>query len=96
LKPRVFVSSVMDGFEEYREAARSAIEAAGGEPVLVEDLPSLPVSSRNACLDGVASCDMYLVAIGDRGGWTAPSGKLVVEEEFEEAQRLGQPVVVLV
>lgn len=86
----------MDGFEAYREAARRAIEASGGEAVLVEDFPSLPVSSRNACLDGVASCDLYLAVIGERGGWTAPSGKLVVEEEFEEAQRRGRLVMVLI
>jgi ABC-type branched-subunit amino acid transport system substrate-binding protein len=45
----VFVSSVIDGFQTFREAARAAIEAAGGEPVLVnEDFPSLAASSRNA------------------------------------------------
>jgi hypothetical protein len=86
MRPRVFVSSVMDGFEEYRQAARDGIRAAGGEAVLAEDFPSLPVSSRTACLDGVASCDIYIAIVGGRGGWTAPSGKLVVEEEYEEAR----------
>lgn len=85
-KPRVFVSSVMEGFEEYRAAARAGIEAAGCEPVLVEDNPALPVSPRNACLDGVGSCDAVAVIVGERGGWTAPSGKLVVEEEYEYAR----------
>lgn len=91
---RVFVSSVVKGFESYREAARRGIEAAGGEPVLVnEDFPSLPDSSRNACLDAVASSDIYLAIIGERAGWKAPSGKLVVEEEFEEAQNRDLPVL---
>src|SRR6266498_5591256 len=85
MRPRVFVSSVMDGFEEHRQAAKRGILSAGGEPVLVEDFPSLSVSSRNACLDGVASCDIYIAVLGSRGGWSAPSGKLVVEEEYEEA-----------
>lgn len=68
-RPRVFVSSVVKGFEEYREAARRGIEAAGGEPVLVnEDFPAQPDSPRNACLDAVDSCDIYLAIIGDRGG----------------------------
>jgi hypothetical protein len=93
-KPRVFVSSVIDGFESYREAARKGIKAAGGEPVLVnEDFPSMPNSSRNACLDAVASSDIYLAIIGERAGWQAPSGKLVVEEEFEEAQNRDMPVL---
>lgn len=93
-EPRVFVSSVIKGFEAYREAAREGIKAAGGEPVLVnEDFPSMPNSSRNACLDAVASSDIYLVIIGERAGWEAPSGKLVVEEEFEEAQNRDLPVL---
>lgn len=87
MRPRVFVSSVMINFSDYREAARKAILAAGGDPVLIEDYPSLPMSSRTACLDGVASCDVYIVIIGKRGGWITPSGKLVVEEEYEEARK---------
>lgn len=86
----------MNNFGDFREAARKGITTAGGFPVLVEDFPSLTKSSRNACLDGVASCDVYSAVIGERGGWTAPSGKLVVEEEFEEAVRRGIPVVVFV
>lgn len=87
MRPRVFISSVMQGFEDYRQAAKQGIIAACAEPVMVEDYPSLSVSARTACLDGVASCDIYLVIVGQRGGWTAPSGKLVVEEEYQEARR---------
>lgn len=87
MRPRVFVSSVMEGFEDYREAARNGILDAGGEPVLVEDYPGLSISPRSACLDGVASCDVLVVVVGNRGGWTAPSGKLVVEEEYDEARQ---------
>lgn len=43
-------------------------------------------SSRNACLDAVDSCDIYLAIIGERGGWTTPSGRLVVEEEYDRAR----------
>lgn len=93
LKLRVFVSSVVEDYEGYRAAARKGVESAGGEPVLVEDFPSLAASSRNACLDGVASCDVLVILIGNRGGWKTPSGKLVVEEEYEEAKRLGLPIL---
>lgn len=96
-KPRVFVSSVINGFEEFRAAARAGIEAVDAEPVLVnEDFPALAASSRNACLDAVASCDYLLCIIGARGGWMTPSGKLVVEEEFEEAQRRKHPIFAFV
>ncbi len=94
-RPRVFVSSVIRGFQEIRQAAREGITEAGGEPVLVnEDFPSLSTSSRTACLDAVASCDAFVVIVGELGGWIAPSGKLVVEEEYEEAKRRQLPVLV--
>jgi Domain of unknown function (DUF4062) len=97
VKPRVFVSSVVEGFREYRQAAREGIVAAGGEPVLVnEDFPALAASSRNVCLDAVDSCDVYVVIVGERGGWTTPSGKLVVEEEYERARERRLPVLVFV
>lgn len=93
-KPRVFVSSVVDEFGEYREAARRGIEAAGGEPVLVnEDSPSLARSSRNACLDAIDSCDYFISIVGSQGGWTTPSGLLVVEEEYERARTRRLPVL---
>lgn len=91
-KPRVFVSSVMKGFEPFREAARSGIEAAGREPVMVENLPSRGDSSRTACLNHVAASDGLILIVGERGGHTAPSRKLVVEEEWEEARRRKLPV----
>lgn len=95
-RPRVFVSSVMTGFEPYRVAAKSAIAAANADPILAEDYPSLSSSPRSACLDGVRSCDALVLIIGDRGGWVAPSGKLVVEEELEEAEKSGLSVLVFI
>lgn len=92
--PRVFVSSVIDGFHDYRQAAREGILAAGAHPVLVnEDFPSRTESSRNACLDAIESCDLYLMIVGARGGWRTPSGRLVVEEEYEYAVRRHRPVL---
>ena len=96
MRPRVFVSSVIDGFEDHRKTAREAILSAGGEPILVEDFSGLAVSPRNACLDGVASCDIFIVIVGSRGGWPAPSGTLVVEEEYEEARRRKLPVLAFI
>jgi hypothetical protein len=94
---RVFVSSVVDGFEAFREAARRGIERAGADAVLVnEDLPAMGESSRNACLDAVESCDAYLMLLGARGGWTTPAAKLVVEEEYEHARRQKMPTLIFV
>ena len=91
---RIFVSSVIEGFAEFRKAAREGIVAAGGEPVLVnEDFPSLVASSRNACLDAVDSCDFLVSIVGQRGGWTTPSGLLVVEEEYQQARKRRIPIL---
>jgi hypothetical protein len=94
-RSRVFVSSVIERFEEYRQAARNGIEQAGGEGVLVnEDFPSQASSSRNTCLDAIDSCDIFLLVLGERGGWKTPSGRLVVEEEFEHARARKLPALV--
>lgn len=93
-KSRVFISSVVEGFGEFRAAARAAVVEAGGEPVLVnEDFPSLAASSRNACLDAVESSDIYVGVLGTRGGWVAPSGMLVVEEEWRHARVRKRPAL---
>lgn len=90
MRPRVFVSSVMEGFEECREAARRAITAIGGDAVMAEDFVAASSSPRNSCLDGVASSDVYVLMVGTRGGWKTPSGRLAVEEEYDEARRLNK------
>lgn len=93
MKPRVFVSSIVEGFADYRNAAAEGIRDASAEPVRVnEDFPSLSDSSRNACLDAVASCDALVLIVGAKGGWVAPSGRFVIEEEYDEAIRLGRSV----
>jgi hypothetical protein len=94
-RPRVFVSSVIEGFADYRQAASNGITQAGCEAVLVnEDFPSQADSSRNTCLDAIDSCDVLLLVLGARGGWKTPSGRLVVEEEFEHARASKLPVLV--
>jgi len=94
-RPRVFVSSVVDGFQDYREVARKAIENSGGDPILVnEDFPSLMDSPRNVCLDAVDSADFFISIVGERGGWQTPSGKLVVEEEYDRACLKKLPILV--
>lgn len=96
MKPRIFVSSVIEGFKEFRQSAKRAIINSGGDPVLAEDFPSLSESPRNACLDGVVSCDIFLLILGDKGGFRAPSGKLVVQEEYEEAVRKKLKILVFI
>ena len=86
-RPRVFVSSIMNGYEEYREAAPAGIREAGCEAALAEDFAAQGTSSRNACLDGVQSADAMVLLLGPRYGWVAPSGRSATEEEYREATK---------
>lgn len=93
-RPRVFISSVMDGYTRFRDAAADGIRQAGCEPVRAEDFPAAGHSPRNACLDGVRSADALVLLLGLRHGFLAPSGKAVTEEEYEEARRCHRRVLV--
>ncbi|WP_419162882.1 DUF4062 domain-containing protein [Candidatus Palauibacter sp.] len=96
IRLRVFVSSVMEDYGDYREAARLGIQQVGCDPVLAEDFAAQAISPRNACLDGVQSSDALVVLLGARYGWRAPSGRSATEEEYEEARRRHLPILVFV
>jgi len=90
---KVFVSSVIKGFETYRAAAREAISLVGSEPIMAEDFPAQSRSSEDACLDGVGRSELYLLILGPRYGPQTRSGLSATEEEYNEACRLRLPVV---
>ncbi len=94
--PRVFVSSVMENFAEYREAAAIGIRRAGCEPVRAEDFPAQSTSPRTACLDGVRSADALVLILGERYGFVGPSGLAATEEEYREALKTDKPVLVFI
>ena len=86
-RPRVFVSSVMEAYGGFREAASRGIRDAGCEPVRAEDFSAASVSPRTACLDGVRSADALVLLLGGRYGFVGPSGLAATEEEYDEARR---------
>lgn len=94
LHPRVFISSVMDEYGHFRDAAADGIRQAGCEPVRAEDFPAAGHSPRNACLDGVLSADALVLLLGERYGFVGPSGKAVAEEEYDEARRTHKRILV--
>ncbi len=94
--PRVFVSSVMENFAEYREAAALGIRRAGCEPVRAEDFPAQSTSPRTACLDGVRSADALVLILGERYGFVGPSGLAATEEEYQEALKNGKPILAFI
>ena len=94
---KVFVSSVVDGYEGFRAAAKDAIEALGHQPVLMEHTqPASPKSPREACLGEVADSDAVVFLIGHRYGTVLESGKSATHEEWDHARCLHKEVLVFV
>jgi len=93
---KVFVSSVVGEFEEFRSSARRAIELMGDRPILCEDFGARPHSSEKACITEVESSDVYIVVLGKRYGYTTPDGVSVTQAEFRAAQKVGIPILVFV
>lgn len=83
---KVFISSVITGFEAYRESAVAAIKALGYEVIRAEDFPASTLSPQVACLGGVREADLVVLVIGERYGVHQPSGKSATHEEYEEAK----------
>lgn len=92
--PSVFVSSQISGFEDYRAAARDAIQRHGWVPVMSEFQPAQDLSPRDTLLAEVARADVYLLLVGSSYGTSSQPSP--TEQEYEEAVRHGKPVIVLV
>lgn len=90
---KVFISSLILGFESYREAARRAVVALRNEPVMVEDFGAQPNSSQVACMQGVRSADVVVLILGPRYGFV-PAGSTIsaTHQEYREA-RDSRPVL---
>ena len=92
---KVFISSVIGGFEEFREAAATAIQTLGHQVVRSEDFPATTHSPQVACLAGIRQSDSVVVVLGARYGPVQPSGLSATHEEFREA-RGTKPTLVFV
>ena len=80
---RIFISSVRQGLETERDSLPSLITALGHTPVRFEDFSSQSVPPRQACLDAVASCDVYLLLLGPKYGYRFPeTGQSATHDEF--------------
>ncbi len=84
---KIFVSSLISGFEPLRVAARNAIQSLGHEPVMAEDFGAQAKSPQLACLQGLRSADLVILILGERYG-AVPAGSKVspTHEEYLEAR----------
>lgn len=93
---RVFISSVVGGFEAYRQAARRAVENIAAIPVMCEDFGARPYSSERACLTEIEGSDVFVLLIGERFGFETEQRISVTQQEFRHARHLGVPILVFV
>lgn len=84
----VFVSSVQRDYAAIRGAVRRAAEILHMRPLMSELVGARPESPQRALLDLVAEADVLVLIIGAQY-----SG--ATEDEFNEARRIGRPIVVL-
>ena len=92
---KVFISSLISGFEPLRDAAAAAIASLGGVPTRVEDFPASPASPQTACLAGVRASDAVVLLMGERYGQVQSSGLSATHEEYREARDI-RPVLVFI
>ncbi|HEX5324625.1 MAG TPA: DUF4062 domain-containing protein [Capsulimonadaceae bacterium] len=92
---KVFISSVISGYETYRDAASTAAKTLGHSVIRAEDFPATPSAPQLVCLKGVRDADVMLLLMGGRYGYIAPSGLSATHEEYHEA-RDTKPVLVFV
>lgn len=93
---KVFISSVMHGFEELRAAAVAAVKSLGFEPISAETFGAGVSSPRVACLQGVRKADVVVLILGaDYGTAQRVSGLSATHEEYREAKDR-RPVIAFV
>lgn len=92
---KVFISSVISGMEEFRDAAARAVRQLGHEVLRAEDFGASHESPQVACLSGVRQADAVILLLGDRYGAIQSSGLSATHEEYAEA-RERCPVLVMV
>jgi len=92
---KVFISSLVSGYERFRDAAAEAIELLGHTVVRAEELPAAASTAQQACLAAVREADVVILLLGERYGVPQASGLSATHEEYREA-RERKPVLVFV
>lgn len=83
----IFISSLIGGFGQYRDAAKRAIIALRHTPVMAEDFGARVSSPQIACLQGIRQSDLVVLILGEGyGPVQAGSGLSATREEYREAR----------
>src|SRR3569833_291233 len=96
---RVFVSSTMTDLANERDAVVRKLQSYNFAPVNAENLLPNGADSWRRIEEELAGSDLVILILGASYGWIpdagphASKGKSVTELEFDEAKRLGLPVL---
>lgn len=91
-----FISSVQRDFDDYRQAARQAVDSLGLRAVMAEVAGASPDPSRTALLGRVDECDVLILILGARYGDATMTGVSPTEQEFDRALASGVDVLAFV
>lgn len=83
---RIFISSLIGGFEAERLATKAAIVTLRHEPIMAEEFGAQPNSPQVACLQGLRTADLVILILGERYGQPQASGLSATHEEYREAK----------
>ena len=93
---KVFISSIISDYCEYREAAVAAVRSLRHEVIRAEDFGARPDSPQQACLEGIRLSDVVVLMLGAAYGSIQDSGLSATHEEWNEAVGDQKPVLVFV
>jgi hypothetical protein len=93
---KVFVSSIIAGFEPVRQAARTAVTTLRHQPIMAEDFGAQPASPQVSCLQGLRASEVVLLILGEKYGAVQPkSGLSATHEEYRDAKG-SKPIIAFV
>ena len=94
---KVFVSSVVGSYGDFRTAAKAAIDALDHDPVLMElTHPASASPPQEKCFADIEDSDVVVMLLGARYGALQQSEKSATHEEWEHARLHNKPILVFV
>lgn len=96
MRKKVFISSVITGYRECREAVAAAVRAVNCEAIRVEDFSARPETPQQACLDALRTSDIVVFSLGATYGECQSSGLSATHEEWKEAVNEQKPILIFV
>lgn len=96
MRKRVFISSIIAEYIEYREAVAAAARAVNCEVIRSEDFNARPETPQQACINALRMSDIVVFALGATYGKHQSSGLSATHEEWREAIEEQKPILIFV